>query len=129
MAVFEALYNDDAHPTAEVIWARVHAKMPTVSLRTVYQALNDLVEMNEVQIVTVGNGASRFDPNITAHHHFICRNCERVYDVAASQPRMFATPDQLLKPTATKANRAGSATHTIEATEIIFRGLCTSCEP
>ncbi len=133
MAVFEAIHGDAGHPTAEVVWARVRQDMPNVSLRTVYQALNDLVDMNEIKLVSVGNGASRFDPNITAHHHFVCRGCERVFDVDASRPRMVAaghpepqapTPT-IISPTSTAPR--GSAGHTVEGAEIIFRGLCASC--
>src|SRR5713101_6500785 len=80
-AVFEALHGDSGHPTADVIWARVRERMPTVSLRTVYQALNDLVDLGEVQAVSVGKGASLFDPNTASHDHFVCCRCERVYDV------------------------------------------------
>ncbi len=106
-AVFEALYGDESHPTADVVHDRVREHMPTVSLRTVYQALNDLVELGEVQAVSVGTGAARFDPNVSGHHHFVCRDCERIDDVVASPPRLKG--------------------YTVDAAEIVFRGLCASC--
>src|SRR5262245_43624794 len=67
--VFRALYRNDEHPTAESIYERVIAEMPTVSLRTVYQTLNDLAAMGEVGQIDLGTGSHRFDPNLDGHHH------------------------------------------------------------
>jgi Fe2+ or Zn2+ uptake regulation protein len=125
-AVFEALHGDGGHPTADVIWARVVDRMPTVSLRTVYQALNDLVELGEVQAVDVGNGAVRFDPNTAAHDHFVCRSCERVSDVLASRPRLLSGYPRPGGATITGGGEA-AAGYTVDAAEIIFRGLCPTC--
>lgn len=118
-AVFDALYGDEGHPTADAVWARVREQMPTVSLRTVYQALNDLVELGEVQAVSVGTGAARFDPNISSHHHFVCRSCERIDDVTASAPRLTSS-------LRTDADTAIDG-YAVDTAEIIFRGLCAAC--
>ena len=125
-AVFEALHGDDGHPTADVIWARVRDRMPTVSLRTVYQALNDLVELGEVQAVDVGNGGVRFDPNTGAHDHFVCRSCERVYDVIASKPRLVSAHPGA-DGSADIGDRREASDYTVDTAEIIFRGRCPSC--
>jgi Fe2+ or Zn2+ uptake regulation protein len=114
-AVFAALHGDEGHPTADVIWSRVCEQMPMVSQKTIYQALNDLVELGEVKAVTVGSGAIRFDPNTSDHAHFVCRNCERISDVTASLPELLASP------------QGSVADHLVETSEIIFRGQCPSC--
>ena len=124
-AVFEAIHGDEGHPTADVIWSRVRELMPTVSLRTVYQALNDLVDLGEVQTVDVGNGAGRFDPNTAAHDHFVCRSCELISDVMASRPRLmsgYPGPEA-----STDASASTAAGYTVDVAEVIFRGLCPSC--
>ena len=100
--------------------------MPMVSLRTVYQALNDLVGLGEVQAVDVGYGAVRFDPNTADHDHFVCRSCERVSDIRASRPRLMSGYPGLDRTTATGGGRA-AAGYAVETAEIIFRGLCPSC--
>jgi len=81
--VFRALWGDDGHPTAELIWARVRETMPTVSLRTVYQVLNDLTDLGEINTVRLGSSSVRFDPNTDGHDHFVCDGCSRVLDVHA----------------------------------------------
>ena len=117
-AVFDALHRDATHPTADVIFARLRATMPTVSLRTVYQALNDLIELGEVQAVWVGNGAARFDPNTSHHDHFICWSCERIYDVAATRPTLVSAEVDEVDDT---------AGYVVDSAEIFFRGMCASC--
>jgi Fur family transcriptional regulator, peroxide stress response regulator len=120
-AVFEALYQDGSHPTAEGVWDRVRQQMPSVSLRTVYQALGDLVSLGELGAVSVNNGAVRFDPNVSPHAHFVCRVCERIFDVIASHPHLISTHPDLA------GVASASEDLVVEATEIIFRGSCASC--
>lgn len=133
LAVFEALYGDGGHPTADVIWDRVRERMSTVSLRTVYQALNDLVELGEVQMVDVGNGAVRFDPNLDPHDHFVCRRCERIHDVMSTRPRLVSPhpasgfgDDGDTSENGDAAKQVASH-YVVEEAEVIFRGLCPSC--
>ncbi len=115
-AIFEALSCASGHPTADVIWEQVKEQMPSVSLRTVYQALNGLVELGEIQSVSVGTGASRFDPNNAEHDHFVCDSCDRIYDVISSRPHVVS-------------GYLGDAASDfrVNTAEVIFRGQCSSC--
>src|SRR3954469_21156156 len=70
--IFRILHGSDAHPTAEAVYAPASAEMPTMSLRTVYQTLNDLAEMGELQQLELGTGSARFDPTLDPHHHLVC---------------------------------------------------------
>ncbi len=88
--------------------------MPTISLRTVYQTLNDLAAMGEVQQLELGTGSAMFDPNTELHHHLVCDRCGKVVDVLAD-----AGAVQL-----TRAQRHG---FDIDRTEIVFRGTCPDC--
>ncbi len=81
VAVFEALQGSTGHPTAETIYRMVSADMPSISLRTVYQTLNDLTEMGEIKSLDLGVEATRFDPNIDDHHHLVCDECGLIADV------------------------------------------------
>jgi len=120
-AVFEALYQDGSHPTAEAVWDRVRQQMPSLSLRTVYQALGDLVSLGELGAVSVNNGAVRFDPNVSPHAHFVCRACGRIFDVITSHPHLISTyPDMAGVASATEELA-------VEAADVIFRGSCASC--
>ena len=96
-AVFDALHDERSHPTAEMVHAEVSRDMPTLSLRTVYSVLGELVEMGEILQYDFGTGSSRFDPNNSAHHHLVCDGCGSVRDVAEEHPDVRpidATPSQ-----------------------------------
>ena len=112
-AVFRALTNA-THHTAEGVYAAVSTELPTISLRTVYQTLNDLSAMGELSALNLGTGSTRFDPNLEPHHHLVCEACGRIEDL----PHEFTgvlLPAQVAE------------TFTVTATEIVFRGRCANC--
>jgi Fur family peroxide stress response transcriptional regulator len=112
-AVFRALADDVDHPTAEAVHASVTAEMPNVSLRTVYQVLNDLAAMGELNALDLGLGAARFDANVDTHHHLVCTSCGKVRDV-------------YVDPVAVPVTAPG---FTVDSAEVVFRGRCDDCVP
>src|SRR5947209_537038 len=80
-AIFKILHTSEVHPTAEAVHAEVTRELPTVSLRTVYQTLNDLAAMGELVQLDLGTGSARFDPTLSPHHHLVCDGCGRVTDI------------------------------------------------
>jgi Fe2+ or Zn2+ uptake regulation protein len=112
--IFRVLYGNEVHPTADAVYASARQQMPMMSLKTVYQTLNDLAEMGEIQQLDLGTGSSRFDPNIEGHHHLVCTSCGRVRD-------LYADFDVELPA----AKRQGFA---VDAAEVIFPGLCPACQ-
>ena len=112
--IFRALDGNLEHPSAEAIYDRVTAEMPTVSLRTVYQTLNDLAAMGEISQIDLGTGAARFDPNLDDHQHLVCDGCGTVIDV----PGDFAD---------VRVPRGHTHGFAVSRTDIVFRGLCPDC--
>ncbi|MHB8465102.1 MAG: Fur family transcriptional regulator [Acidimicrobiales bacterium] len=115
LCIFEVLHADESHPTAESVYAAAAAHMPTISLKTVYQTLNDLTEMGELSMLDVGTGASRFDPNVeSSHHHLVCERCGKVRDLHADLGPLDVP----------ETARQG---FTLGTTEVVFRGVCAGC--
>jgi Fe2+ or Zn2+ uptake regulation protein len=112
--VFRLLHDNHTHPTAEAIYTAAAATMPTISLKTVYQVLNDLRELGEIQSLDFGTGATRFDPNIGDHQHLVCTSCGAVFDVHIDDSDL-ALP---------KSQRHGFV---IDEVEVTFRGCCGQC--
>ncbi len=112
--IFRVLHGNGSHPTAHSVFESLHEEMPTLSLRTVYQTLNDLVALGEIQQFDVGTGAARFDPATGAHHHLVCTRCGAMRDVHCDLADL---------------SLAASQNHgfTISGAEVIFRGLCAKC--
>src|SRR3954468_19775090 len=79
--IFRLIHDNTSHPTAESIHDAARREVPSLSLKTVYQTLNDLAEMGEIQLFDFGTGSGRFDPNVDAHHHLVCNECGNVRDV------------------------------------------------
>jgi Fe2+ or Zn2+ uptake regulation protein len=113
--IFRALEGNEQHPSAESIYELVRSEMPTISLRTVYQTLNDLTAMGEIASIDVGTGATRFDPNLTEHHHLVCDSCGAVVDV-----EIDLADGVLVPPTSARGFE-------VARTEIVFRGRCAAC--
>jgi Fe2+ or Zn2+ uptake regulation protein len=113
--IFRALEGDLTHPSAERVYEKVRREMPNVSLKTVYQTLNDLAELGEISQLDVGTGSARFDPNVEApHHHLVCRTCGKVRDLSADFPGL------------TVSRRAAQG-FAVDSAEVVFRGLCDEC--
>lgn len=102
------------HPSAEALHRRAQAVMHTLSLRTVYAILHELVEMGAIQQLDLGTGSTRFDPNPKPHHHAVCTRCGTVRDVHAVTDPIDIPPDQ----------RQG---FWVQGVDVIFRGVCREC--
>jgi Fur family transcriptional regulator, stress-responsive regulator len=114
-AIFGLLHGDDRHPTVESLFEAARARMPTISLKTVYQTVKDLAAMGEVVLLDLGTGSCRVDPNVEHdHHHVICTRCGKVRDVSLDLGDVELPPRY----------RRGFS---VSAVEVNFRGLCDEC--
>jgi Fur family transcriptional regulator, stress-responsive regulator len=112
--VFRLLHGNTSHPTADAVYSAAAEVMPTMSLKTVYQVLNDLKALGELQTIELGTGAARFDPNTGDHHHLVCNGCGVVHDIAINASDLALARGQ----------RHGFS---VSDVEITFRGLCPAC--
>jgi len=88
--------------------------MPTLSLRTVYAILYELVAIGAAQSLDLGTGSTRFDPNPRPHHHAVCTRCGQVRDVQVPVAPIELPSDQ----------RRG---FWVTGVDLIFRGVCGEC--
>ena len=112
--IFEILYASPAHSTAEAIYVIAKGRMPTISLKTVYETLHSLAALGEIQQLDLGTGSTRFDPDIHHHHHLVCSSCCRIENIDLDLGLLALTA----------AERHGFM---LSHTEVIFRGLCPDC--
>jgi Fur family peroxide stress response transcriptional regulator len=112
--VYRTLRAKRDHPTAEEVFIRAKKDMPDISMATVYNCLDALVQSKLVRLVNHDKGATRYCSNMQEHHHFYCVECGGAFDIDA--PSSVQGP--ILKlPAGFKADRY----------EIAFRGLCPDC--
>jgi Fe2+ or Zn2+ uptake regulation protein len=80
------------HLTAEQLFRRVRAVMPSVSHATVYRNAQTLVRAGVIAALERPGGPVRYDVNLDGHHHFVCDRCGRVTDVHVSGLTWRARP-------------------------------------
>jgi len=112
--IYSLLAEKTSHPTVEAVHEAVLAVLPTVSLRTVYQALHDLDAMGEIGLVQVGDGPLRVDTRPDRHAHLRCTKCGRLHDVDVDLSGLVLPIEQ----------QRGFA---VEGAEVIFSGCCPMC--
>jgi Fe2+ or Zn2+ uptake regulation protein len=112
--VFEILFANPGHSTAEAIYAIAKGRMPTISLKTVYEILHSLAALGQIHQLDLGTGSTRFDPDVHHHHHLVCSSCCRIENVDLDLGLLALTA----------AERHGFL---LSHTELIVRGLCPDC--
>jgi Fur family ferric uptake transcriptional regulator len=113
-AIAEAVHDAGRPLLPHEILEHARRNVPTLSLATVYRNLKQLVDEGALQLVHLPGEAARYETaGRTHHHHFQCRQCDRVYDIpgcaddlGAMLPRGF----------------------TVEDHEITLYGRCADCQ-
>ena len=80
MAVYRLLAQDSTHPTAEDMYGQLRQRMPSLSFTTIYRVLECLEREGFVRRISTLDGTARYEANLTRHHHFVCRLCNRIID-------------------------------------------------
>ncbi|WP_437969672.1 transcriptional repressor [Sorangium sp. So ce260] len=123
LAIVRELAADPTHPTAQELFERLRPTLPTMSFATVYNTLDALASAGLCVALSLSPGASRFDPNMEAHHHAVCDRCGLVRDVPCEPSELSAQrPDEIAPAPLTAAPG-----FEVRAVERIYRGLCAAC--
>ena len=85
--------------------------MPRISLGTVYRNLNQLEDEGMIRSI-VDENMTRYDGNITPHHHLRCTHCGNLYDIAI--------PDSHLKHSIRDEFQ-----FEVDKIEMVFYGTCS----
>jgi Fur family peroxide stress response transcriptional regulator len=79
--VYRALLEKRDHPTADEVYNRVRPEMPSISLATVYNTLETLVQCDLVRQVNFERGPTRYCPNLHPHAHFHNEKTGATHDI------------------------------------------------
>src|SRR5580700_11673458 len=109
-AIYRVLLKKRDHPTAEEVFARAKPEMPMISLATVYNCLEALVQCDLVRAVNFERGPTHYCPNLRPHAHF--------HDEKTGSTHDIDLPPHLLEQVHSLLPRGFSA----ESVEITFRG-------
>ena len=69
------------HATIEYIYSEVKKQYPSISIATVYKNIHNLYEKGVLKEIKPRNDKAFYELAISTHSHFICINCNTIYDV------------------------------------------------
>jgi Fur family transcriptional regulator, peroxide stress response regulator len=113
--IFREVASSLEHPDAETVYRAVHARMPMVSLDTVYRTLWMLSDLDLVSTLGLRRESVRFDANPKKHHHYVCVRCGLTRDFESAELHALRLPDTI--------KEFGS----MLSTHIEVRGVCEIC--
>jgi Fur family peroxide stress response transcriptional regulator len=80
--VYRTLMQQRNHPTANDVFMRVKDRLPNISLATVYNCLEALVQHGIIRQVNFDRESSRYCPNLSEHGHFHDAATGVIHDVS-----------------------------------------------
>lgn len=111
--IYGVLLKKRDHPTADEVYARVRTDMPGISLATVYNCLETLVQCDLVRAVNFERGPTRYCPNLRPHAHF--------HDEQSGSTHDIDLPAEILE----KVRSVLPPGYAAKSIEITFRGKAT----
>jgi Fur family peroxide stress response transcriptional regulator len=115
LEIFRELAANEEHPDVETVFRAVRARVPTVSIDTVYRTLWLLHELGLITTLGPRREGIRFDVNLERHHHFVCVRCGVVRDFVSDALCDLPLPSGL------------SGLGDVLDARVEVRGVCASC--
>ena len=109
--VFAALLQHSDHPSAAELFLRAKKRVPSISLATIYNCLEALVESSLVKQVNLDRAPTRYCANLLEHSHFYCESCREISDVETPFAGAWNLPSGF----------------SVSQAEVSLRGLCPKC--
>ncbi len=113
--VFDVLLNKRDHPTATEVFRRAKSRISSISLATVYNCLETLVECGLARQVHIDREPTRYCPNLLEHGHFVCSVCGEVWDIEVPSGGGAGMPYRLPEDA------------TVISADVTLHGLCPRC--
>jgi len=115
LEIFRELAKALDHPSAETLYMRLHKKLPTLSLDTVYRTLTTFEDFGMISRVETVKSQARFEAEMSEHHHLICSKCGKITDFEWTSFREVDLPNEI--------DHWGS----VNKKNVIVRGICNKC--
>ncbi len=79
--IYRLLFEHRDHPTANEVFMRAKDHLPNISLATVYNCLEAMVQHGIIRQVNFERESSRYCPNLHEHVHFHDKDSGKIHDV------------------------------------------------
>ncbi len=115
LKILEYLYKHmGEHPTVEMIYQALSHQIPAISMATIYNSLNALLEKGLVCAMTITGTEIRYDVNVSSHHHLLCKKCGKIIDIDVKCPL-------------TINNNLPIEGHFVDEVHCYLKGICKQC--
>jgi Fur family ferric uptake transcriptional regulator len=113
-AALHKIFQDAGRPlSAAEVHRLAERRVRGIGMATVYRNINRLVALRQLEPVDLPGEVPRYElRRQTHHHHFLCRRCGRVYDVAGCSP--------VLTGRLPRGFRA-------DGHDVVLYGICAAC--
>ena len=114
LAILSMLEQIGGHRAVDELVLALHQAGYHHARTTVYNALDDLARAGLVRAAPVDAGALRYETAGPPHHHFVCRGCGVITNVAIA--------DDLGQRPLPRFDEGR-----VEEVDVVYRGLCEPC--
>ncbi len=117
MAIYRLLVDSKRHPTAQMIYEELRPDYPSLSLATVYNTLERLVQAGIINALgAAGDDAIHYDADTTPHVNLACISCHRVIDLTSQHVN------------ALDIEVAQNSGYQLMGARVLYYGLCPECQ-
>ncbi len=116
--IFDTLRRHAVHPTAERLYNIIKGEQPdsNIGIATVYRNLRRMANSGSIKKISGLEEAEHFDHNTHTHYHFLCKKCNKVFDIDAK-----VAPEII-------ENTQKETGFIIDSYDIVFHGICKDCQ-
>ncbi len=112
-AIWQVFEEADRPLSPQEALAACKESVSGIGSATVYRAINDFVSKKKLVPVEIPGGGARYEVMGKAHHHhFLCRDCDRLFEVESCHGKIDVGTPKGFKT---------------ERHEVILHGLCMEC--
>lgn len=113
-AIREALDGAARPLSPEEVLEAAKDSVPSLSIATVYRALRSLEDSGFIRPVAIPDQPPRYErTGLAHHHHFFCRECDRVFDVPGCPGNVENLAPQGF---------------TVDGHDVVLFGTCRGCD-
>jgi Fur family transcriptional regulator, peroxide stress response regulator len=117
MAICKLLSETETHPTAAAIFENIRQQYPSLSLMTVYNTLNVLVDLGVVNVLGhAGDDTVHYDANTEPHVNLACVNCHQIIDISSDS--VYQLNDEI----------GSSSGYKLLGARVLYYGVCPACQ-
>jgi Fur family peroxide stress response transcriptional regulator len=116
-AICELLGTSEEHPTAAMIYEDLKPRFPSMSLATVYNTLDALVEIGAINVLgQAGDDTVHYDADTEPHVNLACLSCNKIVDIPSEHVTHL---DEEI---------TAASGYKLLGARVLYYGLCPDCQ-